>query len=570
MSESKETLWDQTQPESEAPIQEQSAAEQETPEVAAPAAETEIPAESADPAKNAAPAVEAEAEKVAAAAHLQAEAEAPAASETAEAAELMPEAPAEQAEPVEAASAEETVPGEEAPKPTREKDGWYRSESEPPIYADAHYEPAGATTTPPRYYTPPERTERPRKDKADKKKTRRGIGLGAAVALCLVCAMLGGLLGAGLTGWTQEKRFSAIEEALEENSRLSEENSAAISAVSGQQTVTASPVISTGTALSPSQIYHLACDQVVGITTSYTSYGYFGNTQTGTISGSGFVLSEDGYIVTNYHVVQTAKERNLPITVVLHDGSQYEASIVGTEDVNDLAVLKIEASGLTPAKFGNSDELQVGDEIYAVGNPLGELEYSMSTGHVSALNRSISTEEAQAISMFQLDAAVNPGNSGGPVYNSRGEVVGVVTAKYSDYDVEGLGFAIPSNDALRIAEDLATMGYVTGKAYLGIWTDERYDAMVAQYYNMPLGAYVGKVAEGSAADKAGLEEGDIITALDGQTVESANDLRNLLRDYSAGDTAEMTYYRAGESKTVTIVFDERTPDTATQVPDQEP
>jgi serine protease Do len=563
MSESKETLWDQTQPESEAQIQEPSAAEQERPAAAPAAAETEIPAESAEPARNAAPAVKAEAAEAAAAP--EAQDTAPAENVTAQAAEPV------NAEPIEnAAPAEEAIPGAEAPKPAREMDSWYRSESEPPIYADAHYEPAGATTTPPRYYTPPDRTERPRKEKSAKKTTRRGLGLGGAVALCLVCAMLGGLLGAGLNGWTQEKRFTAIEEALEENSRLGAENSAAISAVSGQQTVTASPVISTGTSLSPSQIYHLACDQVVGITTSYTSYGYFGNAQTGTISGSGFVLSEDGYIVTNYHVVQTANERNLPVTVVFHDGSEYEASIVGTEDVNDLAVLKIEASGLTPAKFGNSDELQVGDEIYAVGNPLGELEYSMSTGHVSALNRSISTEEAEAISMFQLDAAVNPGNSGGPVYNSRGEVVGVVTAKYSDYDVEGLGFAIPSNDALRIAEDLATMGYVTGKAYLGIWTDERYNAMVAQYYNMPLGAYVGEVAEGSAADKAGLEEGDIITALDGRTVESASDLRNLLRDYSAGDTAEMTYYRAGESKSVTIVFDERTPDIAAQVPEKEP
>ena len=486
-------------------------------------------------------------------------------------AEAAPEAEPETQplESEESAAPEAPVTASEEPEP-EEGEYHYKSGYTQRIYADAHYAPADESAAPPRYYTPPERTERPRKEKSAKTKTRRGLGLGGAVALCLVCALLGGLLGAGITGWTHEQRFAAIEEALEENSRLGEENSAAISAVNNQQTMTASPVISSGTALSPSQIYHLACDQVVGITTSYTSYGYFGNAQTGTISGSGFVLSEDGYIVTNYHVVQTANERNLPITVVLHDGSEYEASIVGTEDVNDLAVLKIEATGLTPAKFGNSDELQVGDEIYAVGNPLGELEYSMSTGHVSALNRSISTEESEAISMFQVDAAVNPGNSGGPVYNNRGEVVGVVTAKYSDYDVEGLGFAIPSNDALRIAEDLATMGYVTGKAYLGIWTDERFNAMVAQYYNMPLGAYVGRVAEGSAADQAGLEKGDIITALDGKTIESANDLRSLLRDYSAGDSAEMTYYRAGESKTVTIVFDERTPDVAAQVPEEEP
>ena len=172
--------------------------------------------------------------------------------------------------------------------------------------------------------------------------------------------------------------------------------------------------------------------------------------------------------------------------------------------------------------------------------------------------------------MFQLDAAVNHGNSGGPVYNTRGQVVGIVTAKYSDTAVEGLGFAIPSNDALRITEDLVTKGYVTGKAFLGIWTDERYDAMVAQYYNMPLGAYVAEVAPDSAAARAGLEVGDIITALGDTTVESPSQLRSAIRQYKAGDSVELSFYRAGESKTVTLVFDERTPESGAQAPGTEP
>ena len=485
-------------------------------------------------------------------------------------------------------TAENTVPAEEipaaentaeaagpaqAPRYAPDRDGWYRSagefgQSPETIYSDAHYEPAGSTTTPPRYYTPPVRPERVKREKPERK--RRGIGLGGAIALCLICALLGGCLGAGINSWLNESRFDALEKALAENERVSAENAAAISTASLQQPTVASPVLSTGANLSPAQIYERACSQVVGITISYSTPSYFGGSREATVSGSGFILSEDGYIVTNYHVIQVAEESNLPIRVLLYDGTEYEASIVGREDVNDLAVLKIEATGLSPVTMGNSDELQVGDEVYAVGNPLGELEFSMSTGHVSALNRVISTEGADNISMFQLDAAVNPGNSGGPVYNTKGQVVGVVTAKYSDTDVEGLGFAIPSNDALRIAEDLVNNGYVTGKAYLGIWTDERYNAMVAQYYDMPLGAYVAEVSPGSAADQAGLESGDIITAVDGQQVESSTDLRNLIRQYSAGDSAELTYFRAGESRSVRIVFDERTPESGTTLPEREP
>ena len=442
----------------------------------------------------------------------------------------------------------------------------YRPEEKPPVYADAHFEPAGSTTTPPRYYTPPVRQE---KEKRAKPAAKRHVGLRGAIALCLVCALLGGCVGAGFSTFASNKRFQALETALEENSQADAETAAAVAAAAERQSAAVSHVAGAAGQMSPAQIYQLACSQVVGITTKVTTQSFFG-TQTGTVSGSGFILSEDGYIVTNYHVIQVAEESDLPIRVLLYDGTEYEASIVGREDVNDLAVLKIEATGLSPVTMGNSDELQVGDEVYAVGNPLGELEFSMSTGHVSALNRVISTEGADNISMFQLDAAVNPGNSGGPVYNTKGQVVGVVTAKYSDTDVEGLGFAIPSNDALRIAEDLVNNGYVTGKAYLGIWTDERYNAMVAQYYDMPLGAYVAEVSPGSAADQAGLESGDIITAVDGQQVESSTDLRNLIRQYSAGDSAELTYFRAGESRSVRIVFDERTPESGTTLPEREP
>ena len=484
---------------------------------------------------------------------------------------------AEESEPVmeaEPSAAPESTGTEEAAPEAESRaaeNSWYESagyrpEEKPPVYADAHFEPAGSTTTPPRYYTPPVRQE---KEKRAKPAAKRHVGLRGAIALCLVCALLGGCLGAGISSWTSNSRFEKLEAALEENTKADAETSAALAAATERQSAVVSPVANAAGLMSPAQIYQLACSQVVGITTKVTTQSFFG-TQTGTVSGSGFILSEDGYILTNYHVVEDADKGSLPVTVMLHDGTSYEGRIVGKEEVNDLAVLKIEATGLQAAVLGNSDEMQVGDEIYVVGNPLGELEFSMSTGHVSALNRSITTEGASDIPMFQLDAAVNHGNSGGPVYNARGEVVGIVTAKNSGSDVEGLGFAIPSSDAARIAEDLVTKGYVTGKAYLGIWTDERYNAMVAQYYNMPLGAYVADVSQGSAAEKAGLTAGDIITALDDVTIESPSDLRSAIRQYNAGDSAELTYYRAGESRTVTIVFDERTPETESAAPATEP
>lgn len=425
------------------------------------------------------------------------------------------------------------------------------------IYADAHYEPAKDTTTPPRYYTPPEREVRMR---APRKKTKHKVGLAAAVCLCLVCALLGGLLGGAVSNNLTENRLNALEQSLNEITSANEQNTKAIAGLADRQTTAVGSVMSTAGVLPASQIYQQACEQVVGITTTVTTTNFFGMTTSSPVSGSGFVISEDGYILTNYHVIEYAVQGSSPVTVILHDGTEYEAQIVGKEETNDLAVLKIDAKGLTPVSLGNSDSIQVGDTVYAVGNPLGELEFSMSTGHVSALDRVVSTEESEAINMFQIDAAVNPGNSGGPVYNSRGEVIGVVTAKYSRTDVEGLGFAIPINDAVRIAEDLVTKGYVTGKAYLGVWLDERYSSMVAQYYSMPLGAYINGVEKGSAADKAGLQSGDIITRLGDQTVESYTDLRTAIRQYSAGDSAELVVYRAGESMTITIVFDEKTPE----------
>ena len=272
--------------------------------------------------------------------------------------------------------------------------------------------------------------------------------------------------------------------------------------------------------------------------------------------------------MTNFHVIEKAVQGNYDITVMMNDGTSYIASVVGYEKDNDIAVLKIDATGLNPVSFADSSALKVGSTVYAVGNPLGELDYTMTSGMVSALDREITTTDSSTgtsntINMFQIDAAVNSGNSGGPVYNAKGEVIGVVTAKYSDSGVEGLGFAIPANDAVYIANELITNGYVSGKAYFGI-TVITLSSSARQYWGIPDGAYIDAVDENSCAAVAGLQAGDTITQIDDTEIKSSADLVAAKKNYHAGDTATLTISRAGETLTVTITFDEEKAATVTQ------
>ena len=421
------------------------------------------------------------------------------------------------------------------------------------FYADAHFIPVGESTEPPRYYIPPEQ-KKPKTGK--QKKERRGGRVVGIICLCLVCAILGGLAGAGFMGKTLDERIDLLEQTHTENALLSAAQAVATPELSAEA-AHATTVKTDGAVMSASSIYDLACQQVVGVTTEVTYTNFFGMNSSSAVSGTGFIVSDDGYILTNYHVIELAAQNNKDVNVILYDGTRYTASIVGYEKYNDIAVLKIDAAGLNAVSFGDSSSISVGDEVYAVGNPLGELDFSMSTGHVSALDRAITSDESGiAINMFQIDAAVNSGNSGGPVYNTSGEVIGIVTAKYADTGVEGLGFAIPVNDAVSIASDLITKGYVTGKAYMGVTIDQRYNSLYSQYYNMPLGAYVYSVEAGSCAERAGLQPKDIITALGDYEVTGYTDLTSALHNFSAGDTAEISVYRGGEDITLTIIFDE--------------
>ena len=379
-----------------------------------------------------------------------------------------------------------------------------------------------------------------------------------AICICLVALLLCGGIAYGAVRYV-DGRIQQLNQA-----QLNQSGTTAVSADSQISKIANLQLNSpAGALLDPTEIYELATQQVVGISTEVTSTNVFGQMVTGAISGTGFIISSDGYILTNNHVVEKAYNENLKVTVMLYDGTEYEAKIVGVEgDNNDIAVLKIDATGLNAATLGNSDDMKVGESVYLVGNPLGELTYTMTAGIISALDREIAAEQDASVNMFQLDAAVNSGNSGGPVYNSRGQVIGVVTAKYKSTGVEGLGFAIPINDAAAIADELIEHGYVTGKPYFGIMVKTMTEQNAA-YYNMVPGAYVYSVDAGSCAAAAGIRQGDVITKLGDAEVRNNADLTSAKKAYRAGDTAEVTVYRNGEYLTLTVIFDEKKPDQLT-------
>lgn len=378
-----------------------------------------------------------------------------------------------------------------------------------------------------------------------------------AVALVLTCALVGG--GAGLGG-------AALYDGLTGPGP-------AVIYESGRTPAEIMANTNGGKEMTPDQLYAANLPSCVGITVS-TTVNVFGQTTTSAASGSGFVITDNGYIITNHHVIEAATaDGSVPITVTFHDGTSYPATLVGYEADNDVAVLKIVASGLTPATLGDSDKIVVGQTVMAIGNPLGELTYSLTDGLVSALDRLITTQDGATMNMLQTNCAINPGNSGGPLFNSFGEVIGITTAKYSTSSsgttVEGLGFAIPINDVKSIVTDLIEHGYVTGKPYLGIRVSNVPTA--AQQYGVAAGAAVESVSTGSCSEKAGLKAGDIITAIDDTAVDSSSALTAALSSYRAGDTAKLTVVRAQETLTLTITFDEKndTTEAANQQTQQE-
>ena len=305
------------------------------------------------------------------------------------------------------------------------------------------------------------------------------------------------------------------------------------------------------------EIYAESVNSIVGIKCEGTKEvsTFFGRTASVpfTSTGSGFFITSDGYIATNYHVIEDAEK----ITVTTYGGQAYEATVRGYEASNDIAVIKAEGE-FTPVKEGDSSSLAVGDDILVIGNALGELSYTFTNGVVSYLNRAITTESGDVINMYQTNAAINEGNSGGPVYDMYGRAVGIASAKYEASSVEGLGFFIPLNDVKSMISDIIEKGYVSGKPSLGVSVQPVTQTMSLRY-SVPVGLYIVAVGSDTAASKAGLKAADVITGIDGTSVTGAAELSSVLSSKRAGDTVNVTVSRSGKNLMFTLTLDEYKP-----------
>ena len=298
-------------------------------------------------------------------------------------------------------------------------------------------------------------------------------------------------------------------------------------------------------ALCLQDIYSSVIDSVVSISSM---------TSSGTSSGTGIIMSQDGYVITNHHVITGA----LVISVLTNDNQEFEAALVGSDEMSDLAVLKIDARGLQAAEFGDSSKLRVGDSVVAIGDPLGvQLRGTMTNGIISAINRDLTVGD-RTMTLIQTNAALNNGNSGGPLINCYGQVIGINTVKMSSYytataSVEGLGFAIPISVAKPIIDELIENGYVAGRPAIGISGDSL-PSYYRTYYRLPDGVYVTSVNEGSDAKAKGIREGDIVTAINGERISSIDELNTVKNQYAAGDEVTLTVYRSGTYYEVTVTL----------------
>ncbi len=367
-------------------------------------------------------------------------------------------------------------------------------------------------------------------------------------ALILACAVAGGLAGwggAAIAGSGSNSGKTTIQQ-------------------SDRQPVTVQAKKVDGqTKMDPATVYASVVNSAVSINCSATSTNIFGQQPQTASSGSGFIITEDGYVVTNYHVVSGASS----VQVTLYNGDTYDATVIGGDSDYDVAVLKINASGLQPVTLGESADVNVGDTVLAIGNPLGELTFSMSQGIVSSCDRAINVD-GTPFNMIQVDCSINPGNSGGPLVNLYGEVVGIVSAKYSSYSsttVEGLGFAIPISDVRSIITDIMENGAVTDKAYMAITAGTMNEQMAAQFnIDVTEGVFVYSVVEGGAGEKAGLRLGDVITKMGDKTLTSRQDLSAAMKGYRAGDTVTLTVYRGGQYIEVELTFDAQPQNTGSE------
>ena len=443
------------------------------------------------------------------------------------------------------------------------------------MYEDPHTDTSPETTAEPAESTPaPAAGPREAAPPAEEKKKRSRSG-GRIVALALACLILGGCLGVG--GMLLASRGARAEAPVTDSVTPAPEKSAEAPAAAAVPDPTEAPTAvpamkqtdpdektedaksgaalpaapGSGQLLTAKEVYADNVSSTVGITTSITT-NYWGYQTTSAASGSGFFLTDDGYILTNYHVVEDSNS----ITVSTFDNKSYDAKIVGYDESNDIAVLKIDAEGLTPVILGDSDALSVGDTVLAIGNPLGELTFSLTQGIVSAIGREVTFSSGVTMALIQTDCAINSGNSGGALFNLYGEVVGITNAKYSgssgsSASVDNIGFAIPINRVRNIVESIIQYGYIV-KPYIGVSVSTVSQELIN--YGIPEGAAIRAVSEDSPAQEAGLRVNDVITAVNGREIASSNELVNVIAQCRPGDTLELTVYRQGENDLISIAL----------------
>ncbi len=411
-------------------------------------------------------------------------------------------------------------------------------------------------------YMPPQ--EKPVQQPTPPKKEKSGWTGGKVIAIALVCSVLGGLLGAGgmLLG----------NHLLSEPITNNKPNTSTVVEGNRENSVIDISQIDTGKLMTQAEVYAANVNSTVGITTSITT-NFWGYQTTSAASGSGFIFSNDGYILTNYHVVEDSDA----ITVAMYDGTTHDAELVGYDEGNDVAVLKIKAENLVPVVLGNSDNINVGDSVVAIGNPLGELTFSLTSGAISAKDREVTMSTGATMQLMQTDCAINSGNSGGALFNLYGEVIGITNAKYSNSNssssasIDNIGFAIPINKARSIAQSIIEKGYVS-KPYVGVSVTTV--SAETQSYGLPQGAAVKSVAEDSPAADAGLQINDIITHINGKEITGSSQLVSIVGNCAVGDTLILTVYRQGSTLELTVTVGEQIQsakeETNTQVQSQRP
>lgn len=421
----------------------------------------------------------------------------------------------------------------------REQTDYSQPQYVEPQYVSSQYNqqytnPQYTTQNP--YYTQPVQSVKKKKEK-----TKVGIGV---VAVLLVI----GMFFSAIFGFLGSVLYTKIKAS---NAGISDNGAMIINKVDIDEE-TASTLADKST----SQITDEVADTVVEITTEVMSTNSFYGQYVSQGAGSGVIISTDGYIVTNNHVIDGATS----ITVTLRDKSTYQATLVGKDSIIDVALLKIDATGLKAANFGDSDSLKVGDKAVAIGNPLGQLGGTVTDGIISALDRDVVIDD-ETMSLLQTDSAINPGNSGGGLFDGQGALIGVVVAKSSGEEIEGLGFAIPINDVVDILDDLKEYGYVRGRVSAGVQLVDISNSMYSMYYygNTNEGCYVHSVEFDSAAYKAGIQQGDRIVSVNSQEVTTSADVEKALDDAQVGDEVTFEIERGTRTAQVTVVLQEYVP-----------